>query len=367
MNFKSNFSFLENDNPKLAEIIHWAEVYLQEDPNTCLFKIGQFGELLAQTIADKGQVKIIKNEEQYELLKRLKTGHLINEDINDLFHDIRKTRNDAAHNFNNDYNIALTNLKYAHQLAIWYYKKFVNPYFIHTTPFITPNGSSFTTAKETFSHYKNILKQLLDSLNNLDELKIKVRNFATDRQQIKRQEENLKLIIIDKKRQAENRQHQVLREQQTQRDSLRQQINRLDSELIRVEIEISDLKGFESNSEIMGLLRLQYQQKEALQKQKTQLNYSLNQVPENPKLSGYYPRETIEIQSLFNKLDNLTINQNNYEEEVKKELNKQQEEAQYLKLEIDFLHNFASKQNIELPVISYEILRAMDNHNLKFN
>lgn len=288
MNHKSNFYFLEKDSPKLAEIMSWAEVYLKEDPNTSLLKTGQFTELLAQIIAKKGKIKLIKNEEQYELLKRLKNANLIDEDINNLFHDIRKVRNDAAHNLDGDYETALVQVKYAHKLAIWYYKKFINPYFVHTTHFIIPSTSIFAIiSSELFSHYREVLNKLQEEVNNLNELKIKQRNFPTDRLKNEKKKEALKLSIIEKKRQAEIKQSQVLKEQKAKRSNLVQQISRLDLELMRVEIEISELKGFESHSEIMSLLREQYQRKEAIEQQKNQLNYSLNHIEPSKEKSIY--------------------------------------------------------------------------------
>jgi type I restriction enzyme R subunit len=47
----ANFSFLKADSPQLVRLGALAEHYFQDDPNTCLIKLRQFGELLAQTTA----------------------------------------------------------------------------------------------------------------------------------------------------------------------------------------------------------------------------------------------------------------------------------------------------------------------------
>jgi hypothetical protein len=47
----ANFGFLKADNPQLVRLGAIAEHYFQDDPNTCLIKLRQFGELPAQTTA----------------------------------------------------------------------------------------------------------------------------------------------------------------------------------------------------------------------------------------------------------------------------------------------------------------------------
>jgi type I restriction enzyme R subunit len=48
-----------------------AERYFQEDPNTCLIKLRQFSELLAQITAAKAGLFKSDEEGQAELLRRL--------------------------------------------------------------------------------------------------------------------------------------------------------------------------------------------------------------------------------------------------------------------------------------------------------
>lgn len=367
MNFQSNFSFLENHDSQLANTIKWAEVYLQENYNICVVTIGQFCELLAKNIAIYGKVNLIKNEKQYYLVSRLKEAGLFDDSICNRFHEIRKSRNDAYYNLSANYDTALKDLQIAYELAIWYYKKFVNPYFIHTTSFVIPSKSIFTTATETFNHYTSVLKQLENVLNDLNQLKTKERNFASDREKITRLEEYLKQKIVDKKREIENRQLQIIQKQQNQSNNLSQQIKDIDSALIRIEMEIDDLKGFEHNMEIMRLLSEVYQRKQTLENQKRQLQSSLNYIQQDNQNLGYSASEKQEIKSLFDELDNLMPNQEKQEAEVKKEIEEKEEEAKSLWLEIDFLHNFATKQNIELPPIPYDILTVIDSYNLRLN
>lgn len=47
----SNFTFLAAHDPQLVRLGSLAERYFKDDPGTCLIKLRQFGELLAQLTA----------------------------------------------------------------------------------------------------------------------------------------------------------------------------------------------------------------------------------------------------------------------------------------------------------------------------
>jgi type I restriction enzyme R subunit len=46
-----NFAFLRVHDPQLVRLGALAEKYFADDPNTCLIKLRQFGEVLAQMTA----------------------------------------------------------------------------------------------------------------------------------------------------------------------------------------------------------------------------------------------------------------------------------------------------------------------------
>ena len=51
MQVSPNFAFLKVHDLQLVRLGSQAERYFAEDPNTCLIKLRQFGELLAQLVA----------------------------------------------------------------------------------------------------------------------------------------------------------------------------------------------------------------------------------------------------------------------------------------------------------------------------
>ena len=123
-NLSVNFSFLADITPDL-DLLHCfaqqAEMYLHLDPNTCLIKSRQFGELLAQEIAVRNGESIDPGESQELLLRRLSMNGILRQRSSNLFHNIRKDGNEAIHYGLRDYDRALQRLKDAHQLACWFY------------------------------------------------------------------------------------------------------------------------------------------------------------------------------------------------------------------------------------------------------
>jgi len=66
-----NFGFLEPHGAQLYRLAALAEHYFSTDPNTCLFKLRQFAELLAQEIAARAGLFTSTEEPFIELLGRI--------------------------------------------------------------------------------------------------------------------------------------------------------------------------------------------------------------------------------------------------------------------------------------------------------
>lgn len=151
----SNFSFLQPQNQQLAHLASLAEYFLYIDPNTCLFKLRQFGELLAKQVALKVGIHINNKEEQFFILKKLENSGLFQHQIKDLyeqltlFHKIRIEGNNATHlNYDEpDYDTALTHIQYAWELGIWYYRSFYDDNF-HFQKFVTPPNPTLEFERE---------------------------------------------------------------------------------------------------------------------------------------------------------------------------------------------------------------------------
>ncbi|MBD1924244.1 type I restriction-modification system endonuclease [Microcoleus sp. FACHB-831] len=134
-----NFAFLGEREPQLLRLGTLAEQYFVNDPVTCLMKLRQFGELLAQLVAANfGQYDPDAGESQIELLNRLRDKGYLPGRTNQLFHELRRAGNDANHALSGDHRTALSNLKYARELGIWFHRSFGRDANFKAGAFIPP-------------------------------------------------------------------------------------------------------------------------------------------------------------------------------------------------------------------------------------
>jgi type I restriction enzyme R subunit len=135
----SNFDFLSQYDERLRTLAVLAERYFPEDPNTCLIKLRQFAEALAQEVAARGAAYVSAQEPQIDLLRRLSFERLIPKQPLDLFHHLRKVGNEANHVGSGEHGDALTGLKVARELAVWFHRTFGKADF-KPGPFLPPTS-----------------------------------------------------------------------------------------------------------------------------------------------------------------------------------------------------------------------------------
>ena len=124
-----NFGFLASADTVLVRTAALAERYFPDDPVTSLMKLRQFGEALAQQVAARTGVFTSADEPQADLLGRLRREAGSPREVLDLFHDLRRIGNEATHQHKGDHATALTGLKIARQLAIWFHRTFADRAF----------------------------------------------------------------------------------------------------------------------------------------------------------------------------------------------------------------------------------------------
>lgn len=135
----SNFDFLSTYDERLLALATLAERYFTNDPNTCLIKLRQFGEALAQEVAARGGIFSSCKEPQIDLLRRLSFDGFVPQSPLDLFHHIRKVGNEANHSGTGSHGEALTALKVARELSIWFHRTFSSAAF-KPGPFVPPRA-----------------------------------------------------------------------------------------------------------------------------------------------------------------------------------------------------------------------------------
>lgn len=145
----ANFEFLRSHDVQLVHLGALAERYFREDPSTCLIKLRQLAELLAQLTAAKTGLFKSTEEAQADLLRRLKMERILSPEVADLFYQIRVVGNRAAHKYTGDHAEALTTLKMARQLAIWFHRTFSGDTRFKAGTFVPPPNPADATAELT--------------------------------------------------------------------------------------------------------------------------------------------------------------------------------------------------------------------------
>lgn len=110
-----------------------------------MIKLRQFGELLAQLIAANVGLYTNPDESQLDLLNRLQSQSLLPGDVKNLFHQLRKSGNDAVHSFCGNHGLALSHLRYARELGIWFHRTFSNDNSFRPGAFIPPSNPEHET------------------------------------------------------------------------------------------------------------------------------------------------------------------------------------------------------------------------------
>lgn len=133
-----NFAFLVRYDEVLVRHAALAERYVCDDPNAALIKLRQFGELLAQHAAAYVGLTVEERVSQREIIDRLWDRQIINSQVAQLFHGIRKAGNQAVHQHTSDRREALHQLQMARKLAIWFHKSFGGDARFKAGPFVPP-------------------------------------------------------------------------------------------------------------------------------------------------------------------------------------------------------------------------------------
>ncbi|MCW5700564.1 MAG: type I restriction-modification system endonuclease, partial [Rhodospirillales bacterium] len=134
----ANFVFLETYDPQLVRFAGLAERYFADDPNGCLVKLRMFGELLATIVAARYGLMETPDENQADRLRRFKDRGALPQQVLDLFHHLRIAGNDAVHDFGDEHRTALTALKKARALAVWFHQSMSGDRQFKAGPFLPP-------------------------------------------------------------------------------------------------------------------------------------------------------------------------------------------------------------------------------------
>lgn len=94
---KSNFEFLKDSFPVLANFGELSEKYLYTDSNSCLMKLGMIGETIINLIFTYDKLPLPYDNTAVNRIDTLYREGLITHDLADILHALRKKRNLAVH------------------------------------------------------------------------------------------------------------------------------------------------------------------------------------------------------------------------------------------------------------------------------
>lgn len=135
----ANFDHLRPISEQLFRLGFLAERFFAEDPNTSLIKSRQFAETLLKEIAARtGTYRPELREQFIDMLQRLQAERVVPREVSDVFHAIRKRGNVAVHDLAGGYNEALSCLKFARSLGVWFHQAFARDADFKPGPFVPP-------------------------------------------------------------------------------------------------------------------------------------------------------------------------------------------------------------------------------------
>lgn len=138
MTSTSNFIFLTAHDQRLATLGAFAERYFRDDPSTAIFKLRQFAELMAKLIAAHHAAYRDERETFNDMLRRLSYEQIIPREVADLFHALKNVGNDAVHEIKGTHGHALTALKNARSLGVWFHRAYGRQLAFNPGPFVPP-------------------------------------------------------------------------------------------------------------------------------------------------------------------------------------------------------------------------------------
>ena len=133
----SNFDFLDKDFPVLASFGHLAEKYCYSDSNSSLMKLGMIGETIVNLMFTYDRIALPVENTAVNRITTLFREGLLTQDLVDILHALRKTRNKAVHDNYASVSDGKILLQMAHGLCEWFMQTYGN-WNYQNQPFVMP-------------------------------------------------------------------------------------------------------------------------------------------------------------------------------------------------------------------------------------
>ncbi len=148
----SNFEFLEERFPVLANFGEQAERYLYSDANSCLMKLGMIGETIVNLIFDYDKISLPRENTPVRRIDTLFCEGMISSDLADVLHALRRTRNRAVHENYTSVDDGKALIQMAHGLSEWFMQTY-GDWNYQNRPFVMPEeGVELISGREREEH-----------------------------------------------------------------------------------------------------------------------------------------------------------------------------------------------------------------------
>ena len=134
---RSNFAFLQDQFPVLANFGSLAEQYCYSDSNSCLMKLGMIGETTVNLIFSYDRIPLPYDNTAVTRIDTLLREGLITRDLSDILHALRKARNKAVHENYASEAKSKTLLQMAYSLCEWFMQTY-GDWNYQSQPFVMP-------------------------------------------------------------------------------------------------------------------------------------------------------------------------------------------------------------------------------------
>lgn len=167
----SNFAFLRERWPILADLGELAEKNIYKDPNTSLYKLRLYGEMLAKFMLAYENMNEPEDNKQSSRIKMLKEEDLLPREIDDIFYILRVKGNDATHEATGSTEEAQMNLSLAYKLGVWFMQTY-GEWDFEASEFVMPEkedeaGNLLEQLNSLTQSYEDEIKELQKKLEAL--------------------------------------------------------------------------------------------------------------------------------------------------------------------------------------------------------
>ncbi len=160
----SNFAFLHEKFPELAELGLLAERYMRSDPQSCLMKAGLLCEGMIRVMIAQDDITLPERCDAVERINILQRREALPSDVAAAFHLVRRARNKAAHEgLNLPEEKILFFLQITHSLCGWFFQTYGDESY-RQQDFAAPHdaessGPSSPSSKEEVGHENALADQ----------------------------------------------------------------------------------------------------------------------------------------------------------------------------------------------------------------